>query len=91
MIVFTANWGYSQAILEFKKAKFSMFEGFYKMFLVMAFLLTFFVKIKVNYVQYIFLLLPFLTAAFLKLVQRQSQLNREIHPFVVEGICFTHT
>ena len=48
---FPAVWGYSQTILEFKKAKFSMFEGFYKMFLVKAFLLTFVVKIKVNYVR----------------------------------------
>ena len=32
-----------------------------------------------------------LTAVFLKLVQCQSQQNREIQPFVVEEIRFTHT
>ena len=33
----------------------------------------------------------FLTADFLKLVQCQSQLNREIQPYMVQGIHFTHT
>jgi hypothetical protein len=50
-----------------------------------------FVLIRPDYYVYNYQIKNPLTAVFFKLVQCQSQLNCEIHPFVVEGIYFTHT